>query len=95
MVGERVKAEFERDGVEAVHNQLEQDTYWEGKKQQAIKWLNQQDPQWKRDRGLKALLTIARRTARQTRITLALSASSVALLMLAIYMLWRVLEQSH
>jgi hypothetical protein len=72
MVGERVKKEFERDGVEAVREQVEQGSYWEGKKQQAIKWLNQQDPQWKRDRDTKALLALARRTARDTRLALVL-----------------------
>jgi hypothetical protein len=73
MVGERTRQEFERDGVEAVRRQVEQGGYWEGKKQLAIKWLNQQDPQWKRDRDLKALLELVRRTARDTRLTLGLA----------------------
>ena len=33
MVGERTKEEFERAGVEAVRQQVEQGAYWEGKKQ--------------------------------------------------------------
>jgi hypothetical protein len=46
---------------------------WEGKKQLAIKWLNQQDPQWKRERDIKTLLKAARRTAGDTRLTLVLA----------------------
>jgi hypothetical protein len=37
-------------------------------------------------------LRLARRTARETRVTMALAAVAVALLVFAIYMLWRVLE---
>jgi hypothetical protein len=72
MVGERTRQEFEREGVEAVRKQVEQGGYWEGKRQLAIKWLNQQDPQWKRTRDIKALLTLARRAARDTRLALIL-----------------------
>ena len=37
MVGKEAKAEFERDGVRAVREHLEQGSYWEGKKQQVPK----------------------------------------------------------
>jgi hypothetical protein len=37
-------------------------------------------------------LALARRTARETRVTMALAVIAVGLLALAIYMLWRVLE---
>ena len=72
MVGKGAKQEFERNGVAAVRKQVEQSSYWEGKKQQAIEWLKQQD-QRKQRRGTKALLTLARRTARDTRLTLVLA----------------------
>jgi hypothetical protein len=83
MVGARTKAEFEQEGVEAVREHVEKGDYWEGKKQLAIKWLNQQDPQWKRDRDIKALLKAARRTARDTRLTLVL-AGFILLVLIAI-----------
>jgi hypothetical protein len=31
MVGKKAKAEFERDGVRAVREKVEQGSYWEGK----------------------------------------------------------------
>ena len=43
-------------------------------------------------RASRSTLQLARRTARETRATLALAAVAVALLVFAIYMLWRVLE---
>ena len=43
-------------------------------------------------RASRSTLQLARRTARETRVTLALAAVAVALLVFAIYMLWRVLE---
>ena len=43
-------------------------------------------------RASRSTLQLARRTARETRVTLALAVVAVALLVFAIYMLWRVLE---
>ena len=43
-------------------------------------------------RDSRNTVQLARRTARETRITMALAAIAVALLLFAIYMLWRVLE---
>ena len=43
-------------------------------------------------RASRNTLKLARRTARETRVTMALAAVAVALLVFAIYMLWRVLE---
>jgi len=43
-------------------------------------------------RASRSTLQLARRTARETRVTLALAAVAVALLVFAIYILWRVLE---
>jgi hypothetical protein len=83
MVGERTKAEFDHEGLEAVRKHVEQGDYWEGKKQLAIKWLNQQDPQWKRERDIKALAKAVRRTARDTRLTLVL-AGFILLVLIAI-----------
>lgn len=71
MLGKKAKAEFERDGVRAVREHVEQGSYWEGKKQQAIKWLAEQSAR-KKSRDSKNLLTLARRTARDTRRTLVL-----------------------
>jgi hypothetical protein len=92
MVGERTRQEFERDGVEAVRQQVEQGAYWEGKKQQAIKWLNQQDPHWKRDRDTKALLKLARRTARDTRLALVLL-GLILLFLIAAVVAWFFIQQ--
>jgi hypothetical protein len=72
MVGKGTKAEFEREGVKAVRKQVEQGSYWEGKKQQAIKWLKEQDRRTQ-SRDTRALLTLARRTARDTRLALVLA----------------------
>jgi len=72
MVGKRAKADFERAGVEAVREQVKQGDYWEGEKQQAIKWLAEQSAR-KKSRDSKNLLTLARRTARDTRLTLLLA----------------------
>jgi cytochrome c-type biogenesis protein CcmH/NrfG len=44
-------------------------------------------------RNSRDALQLARRTARETRVTMAVAAIAVGLLALAIYMLWRVLEQ--
>ena len=71
MLGKKAKAEFERDGVRAVREHVEQGSYWEGKKQQAIKWLAEQSER-KKSRDSKNLLTLACRTARDTRRTLVL-----------------------
>ena len=43
-------------------------------------------------RNSRDALQLARRTARETRLAMALAAIAVSLLALAIYMLWRVLE---
>ena len=43
-------------------------------------------------RASRSTLQLARRTARETRVTMALAAVAVTLLVFAIYMLWRVLE---
>ena len=43
-------------------------------------------------RASRSTLQLARRTARETRVTMALAVIAVGLLALAIYMLWRVLE---
>jgi len=73
MIGKRTKAEFAREGIEAVRNKVKQGDYWEGEKQYAIKWLAEQS-QKKKSRDTKRLLTLARRTARDTRLTLVLAA---------------------
>ena len=72
MVGKRAKADFERAGVEAVRRQVKQGDYWEGEKQQAIEWLAEESER-KKSRDTKKLLTLARRTARDTRLTLVLA----------------------
>jgi hypothetical protein len=43
-------------------------------------------------RASRNTLQLARRTATETRVTMALAAVAVALLVFAIYMLWRVLK---
>jgi hypothetical protein len=44
-------------------------------------------------RNSRDTLQLARRTARETRVTVGLATITVGLLALAIYMLWRLLEQ--
>jgi hypothetical protein len=44
-------------------------------------------------RNSRDTLQLARRTARDTRVTVGLATITVGLLALAIYMLWRLLEQ--
>ena len=44
-------------------------------------------------RNSRDALQLARRTARETRVTMGLATIAVGLLALAIYMLWRLLEQ--
>jgi hypothetical protein len=44
-------------------------------------------------RDSRDTLHLARRTARETRVTMGLATIAVGLLALAIYMLWRLLEQ--
>jgi hypothetical protein len=82
MVGRLTKAEFERDGVEAVRRKVQQGDYWEGEKQQAIGWLAEQSER-KKSRDTKNLLTLARRTARDTRLMLFL-AGLILLVLIAI-----------
>ena len=72
MVGKQIKAEFARDGVKAVREKVKQGDYWEGEKQNAIKWLAEQSEQ-KKSRDTKRLLRLVRRTARDTRLTLVLA----------------------
>jgi hypothetical protein len=72
MVGKKARVEFERDGARAVREKVKQGSYWEGEKQQAITWLAEQSARQK-SRHTKALLRLARRTARDTRLTLVLA----------------------
>jgi hypothetical protein len=79
MVGKQIKAEFARDGVKAVREKVKQGDYWEGEKQNAIKWLAEQSEQ-KKSRDTKRLLILVRRTARDTRLTLVLTVFILLLL---------------
>jgi hypothetical protein len=73
MIRQRYKDEFEIEGVEAVRKQVERGSYIEqGKTEQAIKWLDQQDAQRKTYRAVKKQLALARRTARETRLAVVL-----------------------
>jgi hypothetical protein len=75
MVSKRYTEEFEREGVEAVRKQVELASYAEPKKhEQAVEWLNQQDPARKTYRAAMKQLALARRTARETRIAVILAA---------------------
>jgi hypothetical protein len=83
MVGRRSKNKFERDGVEAVRKNVKLGHYSEPQKEQALKWLNEQDPKRRQYRDTKELLTLARRTARDTRLTLVV-AGFMLLILIAI-----------
>jgi len=75
--------EFERDGVKAVRENVKSGHYGEPKKQQALMWLNEQKTKRKQFRDTKDLLTLARRTARDTRLTLVV-AGLMLLILIAI-----------
>jgi hypothetical protein len=75
--------EFERDGVKAVRENVKSGHYGEPKKQQALMWLNEQKTKRKQFRDAKDLLTLARRTARDTRLTLVV-AGLMLLILIAI-----------
>jgi hypothetical protein len=62
--------EFERDGLKVVRDNVKLGHYDEPKKQQALVWLDEQKAKRKQFRDTKDLLTLARRTARDTRLTL-------------------------
>ena len=75
--------EFERDGVKAVRENVKSGHYGEPKKQQALMWLNEQKTKRKQFRDTKDLLTLARRMARDTRLTLVV-AGLMLLILIAI-----------
>jgi hypothetical protein len=66
---------------------------WHIKNYEAIRWLARSDPARKAYKEARDTLKNARIIARRMRIALALSAISLGLLVVAIYMLWRVLER--
>jgi hypothetical protein len=75
--------EFNRDGIEVVREKVARRDYKEDEKHaQAIKWLNRQDTACKTYKAVKKQLALARRTARQTRLTL--SAVTLVVLLLAL-----------
>src|SRR4026209_1715502 len=75
--------EFERDGVKAVRENVKSGHYNEPKKQQALMSLNEQKTKRKQFRDTKDLLNLARRTARDTRLTLVV-AGLMLLILIAI-----------
>ena len=73
--------EFNRDGIEVVREKVARRDYKEDEKHaQAIKWLNRQDTACKTYKAVKKQLALARRTARQTRLTFILSAVTLVVL---------------
>ena len=69
--------------VKAVRENVKSGHYGEPKKQQALMWLNEQKTKRKQFRDTKDLLTLARRTARDTRLTLVV-AGLMLLILIAI-----------
>jgi hypothetical protein len=93
MVNEEWKQEFVKTGYAVVSANVQQGTYPPDKNYEAIRWLARSDPARKAYKEARDTLKNARIIARRMRIALALSAISLGLLVVAIYMLWRVLER--
>jgi len=83
MVGRGSINEFERHGVKAVRDNVKSGHYDEPKKQQALRWLNEQKAKRTQLKDTGDLLTLARRTARDTRLTLVV-AGLMLLILIAI-----------
>jgi hypothetical protein len=89
MIRSTFSEEFKRDGAEVVGEKVARGAYKDDKKQaQAIKWLNQQDPARKTYRMVRKQLELARRAARETRLTFMLSAVTLVVVLLALAKLW-------
>jgi hypothetical protein len=81
--------EFESEGVEVVREKVAKRAYKDDEKHaQAVKWLNRQDPARKTSRMVRKQLVLARRTARETRIAVLLSAFTLVALILVLVKLW-------
>jgi hypothetical protein len=83
MVGRRSTNEFERDGVKAVRDNVKSGHYDEPKTQEALSWLKEEKAKRTQFRDTRDLLTLARRTARNTRLTLVV-AGLMLLILIAI-----------
>ena len=73
LVIEQYRAEFEADGVKRVRRKISQGEYDREKRGQAAKWIRQQELQSRTFKSIKKQLALARRTARDTRMTLILA----------------------
>jgi hypothetical protein len=74
MIRKTFSEEFESDGAEVVREKVARRAYVDDEKHaQAIKWLNEQDFARKTYKAVKKQLELARRTARETRLTLAVT----------------------
>src|SRR5262245_54049940 len=93
MVNKEWQQEFVKAGYAVVSANVQQGTYPPDKNYEAIRWLARSDPARKAWKEAKDTLKNARVIARRMRIALVLSALSLGLLVVAIYMLWRVLER--
>ena len=92
MIKQALEEEFAVVGVARVKENVRQGAYDPETHNRALQWLKKRDPARKAWKNSKDTLQRARRTSRQTRIAMGLSAVSVPLLILTIYMLWRILE---
>jgi hypothetical protein len=90
MVKEEWRQEFVKAGEEIVRENVQQGAYPPDKNLAAIRWLRRRDPARKSWKAAKDIRELARRTARQTRITLMLVAVAVGLLVVGIFLLWRI-----
>jgi hypothetical protein len=89
MISSTFSEEFKRDGAEVVREKVARHAYVEDEKHEAaIKWLHRQDPARRTYKVVKKQLKLARRTARETRITFILSALTLVVLIFALAKLW-------
>jgi hypothetical protein len=87
------KQEFAKAGYAVVRANIQQGTYPPNKNYEAMRWLAHSDPTRKAWKEARDSLKNTRIIARRMRLALAVSAISLGLLVVAIYMLWRVLER--
>src|SRR6476469_6279322 len=73
VVGQQYEAEFQSDGVKGVRRKIAVGDYQEGKRNEAIKWLRHQNIEGKTHKAIKKQLALARRTARDARLTVILA----------------------
>ena len=82
VVSDQYRAEFDGEGAQRVRRKIAEGEYEGDKRTHAVKWLRQQELQGRTFKSVKKQLAIARRTARDARMTLILAVVILLLLLL-------------